>query len=163
MARAGWGHVREQFNNPFFRAHCRRLLGPVLDQLAEYAAHPEKFRLLGVLGVDGSPSCGAFKTCTGDWGGEPFCAGIQRKLSPACEAQGPAGRLPGGICPASSGARPKAPILFAPYVSQRIKVKEVEAIRLQSRYFNAFSSSSSAEWPAASLRFFEPAALGPKS
>ena len=83
-----WGQVREQFDNPFFRAHCHRLLASITQQLAEYAAHPGRFRLLGVLGVDGSPSCGVCKTCTGDWGGEPFRAEIQRALSPARETQG---------------------------------------------------------------------------
>ncbi|MEL7609159.1 MAG: CD3072 family TudS-related putative desulfidase [Bacillota bacterium] len=83
-----WGHVREQLDNPFFRAHCRRLLAPVLEQLAEYVAHPERFHVLGVLGIDGSPSCGVCETCAGDWGGEPFCAGIQRTLSPAPKTKG---------------------------------------------------------------------------
>lgn len=84
-----WGHVKEQFDNPFFRRHSRTLLAPYVDQLSEYAAHPERFRLLGILGIDGSPSCGVTKTCSGDWGGELYCAGhTQRKLAPAQEAQG---------------------------------------------------------------------------
>lgn len=65
-----WGHVREQFDNVFFRGHCRRILEPVIEQIVEYASHPERFQLAGILGVDGSPSCGVHKTCTGDWGGE---------------------------------------------------------------------------------------------
>ena len=84
-----WGHVKEQFDNPFFRAHCRKLLAPIVAQLLEYTAHPERFHLFGVLGVDGSPSCGVKKTCTGDWGGELYCAGqTQRPLNPAREAKG---------------------------------------------------------------------------
>ena len=84
-----WGHVKEQFDNPFFRAHCKALLAPVVDQLAEYAAHPERFQLLGVLGIDGSPCCGVNKTCTGDWGGELYCANkTQRDLAPAQEVEG---------------------------------------------------------------------------
>lgn len=84
-----WGHVKEQFDNPFFRGHCRALLAPVVDQLTEYAAHPQRFKLLGVLGIDGSPCCGVTKTCTGDWGGELYCAGrTQRPLTPAREAEG---------------------------------------------------------------------------
>ncbi len=75
-----WGHVKEQFDNPFFRAHCRSLLSPYLGQLAEYASHPGRFRILGILGIDGSPSCGVHKTCTGAWGGELFCSGAQRAL-----------------------------------------------------------------------------------
>ena len=75
-----WGHVKEQFDNPFFRAHCRSILAPYLDQLAEYASHPDRFRILGILGIDGSPSCGVHKTCTGAWGGELFSSGAQRAL-----------------------------------------------------------------------------------
>ncbi len=65
-----WGHVKEQFDNVFFRAHCRRILEPLVEQLAEYAAHPERFRILGIVGIDGSPSCGVSVTCRGRWGGE---------------------------------------------------------------------------------------------
>ncbi len=65
-----WGHVKEQFDNVFFRAHCRRILEPVMEQLAEYTAHPEQYRILGIVGIDGSPSCGVSVTCRGEWGGE---------------------------------------------------------------------------------------------
>ena len=64
-----WGHVYEQFDTPFFRALCRELLAPVCEQLLCYA-QDESFRLLGVLGIDGSPSCGVKHTCRGEWGGE---------------------------------------------------------------------------------------------
>jgi predicted secreted protein len=84
-----WGHVREQFDNAFFRGHCRRILEPATDQIAEYAAHPELFELLGIVGVDGSPSCGVNKTCTGDWGGEWHDGtGGLRMPTPAREAEG---------------------------------------------------------------------------
>lgn len=67
-----WGHTREQFDNPFFRAHCRRILTPVVQQLQAYLQPREgaHFRVLGVVGVEGSPSCGVNRTCTGPWGGE---------------------------------------------------------------------------------------------
>ena len=52
-----WGHVSNQFDNPFFSAHCRAILSPYLLQMKEYLAHPERFHVLGVVGVDGSPSC----------------------------------------------------------------------------------------------------------
>lgn len=64
-----WGHVSNQFDNPFFRNHCRELLAPYLLQMKEYLAHPERFRLLGVVGVDGSPSCGVDYTSAGNWYG----------------------------------------------------------------------------------------------
>ena len=64
-----WGHVSDQFDNPFFRAHCRTILAPVLLQLKEYLANPDRFRVLGIVGVDGSPSCGVDYTSRGNWYG----------------------------------------------------------------------------------------------
>lgn len=64
-----WGHVSDQFNNVFFRRHCRSILSPILDQLKEYLAHENRFEVLGIIGVDGSPSCGVDYTCTGNWYG----------------------------------------------------------------------------------------------
>lgn len=64
-----WGHVSDQFDNPFFRDHCRTLLSPFLLQLREYLAHPDRFTVLGVVGIDGSPSCGVDYTSHGDWYG----------------------------------------------------------------------------------------------
>ena len=65
-----WGHVSNQFDNPFFRKHCRELLIPFMDELKEYLAHGERFEILGVLGIDGSPSCGVDYTCYGNWFGD---------------------------------------------------------------------------------------------
>lgn len=67
-----WGHTREQFDNPFFREHCRYILKPVLIQLKAYLQQEEKgnLQVLGIVGVDGSPSCGVYSTCSGLWGGE---------------------------------------------------------------------------------------------
>ena len=65
-----WGHVKDQFDNAFFRGECRRMLTPVMDQLKEYAGVPERFRIIGIVSVEGSPSCGCRLTCRGDWGGE---------------------------------------------------------------------------------------------
>ncbi|MBR1822303.1 MAG: hypothetical protein IJ769_11885 [Clostridia bacterium] len=64
-----WGHCSNQFDNPFFREHCRKCLGPVIQQLREYLAHPERFQVLGIVGVDGSPSCGVDHTSEADWHG----------------------------------------------------------------------------------------------
>lgn len=63
-----WGHTSNQFDNPFFRAHCRRLLEPVMLELEEYLSAPERFEVLGFVGIDGSPSCGVDYTCVGPWG-----------------------------------------------------------------------------------------------
>lgn len=65
-----WGHVREQFAHPHYRQECRKMLEPVFMQLEEYLAYPQEFRILGVVSVEGSPSCGYELTCSGEWGGE---------------------------------------------------------------------------------------------
>lgn len=64
-----WGHCSDQFDNPFFRGHCRKLLKSVLDEATAYLADPRCFEVLGFAGIDGSPSCGVDYTCTGQWGG----------------------------------------------------------------------------------------------
>lgn len=63
-----WGMTSEQYDHPAFRRHCRRILEPCLDQLL--ALHREGCAMAGLVGVDGSPSCGMFRTCTGYRGGE---------------------------------------------------------------------------------------------
>jgi predicted secreted protein len=65
-----WGHVKEQFAHPHFRKECGKMLEPLLLQLEEYQTYPEEFKVLGIVSVEGSPSCGYRLTCTGNWGGE---------------------------------------------------------------------------------------------
>lgn len=64
-----WGHTSTQFDNPFFKAHCHKILEPIYLQMEEYLSHGERFRVLGILGIDGSPSCGVDYTGKGNWGG----------------------------------------------------------------------------------------------
>ena len=61
-----WGHVSGQFDNPFFRKHCQEILEPVIDQLKEYLNNDDRFEVLGIVGIDGSPSCGVDYTCYGN-------------------------------------------------------------------------------------------------
>ena len=61
-----WGHVSDQFDNVFFRNHCRKGLEPILDQLEEYLSCPDRYEVLGFAGIDGSPSCGVDYTCVSD-------------------------------------------------------------------------------------------------
>ncbi|WIF95201.1 CD3072 family TudS-related putative desulfidase [Caminicella sporogenes] len=63
-----WGHVKEQFDTPYFREKCRKLIQPIVNQLIDYKN--SGYKILGVIGIDGSPSCGVNKTCSGNWGGE---------------------------------------------------------------------------------------------
>lgn len=68
-----WGHVSNQFDNVFFRSHCRKILTPVIEQLKEYLANEDFFEVLGFVGIDGSPSCGVDYTCRGNWYGSFGC------------------------------------------------------------------------------------------
>ncbi len=63
-----WGHVKEQFDTPHFRQECRRILKPTVNQVYDYINNG--YEIIGVVGVDGSPSCGVNKTCSGNWKGE---------------------------------------------------------------------------------------------
>ena len=67
-----WGHVKEQFDNIFFRDHCRHILAPFIQQMRAYLQPREqhKFRVRGIVGINGSPSCGVDFTCSAPWGGE---------------------------------------------------------------------------------------------
>ena len=61
--------VREQYDTPAFRAHCRRLAAPVAEQVrADLAAGSR----VVIIGIDGSPSMGVELTAAAaDWGGRP--------------------------------------------------------------------------------------------
>lgn len=65
-----WGHSKEQFDNPFYRDSCRNMLKPYLLQMKEYINNGERFQVIGVIGIEGSPSCGVNLTYCGEWGGE---------------------------------------------------------------------------------------------
>jgi predicted secreted protein len=63
-----WGLVKEQVKFPTFRARCRLLLQPIVEQVLDYFENG--YELTAVIGLDGSPTCGVNYTCTGNWGGE---------------------------------------------------------------------------------------------
>lgn len=63
-----WGHVKEQFDNPYFRRHCQNIFAPFIDQIIDYKE--QGYEIVGLLGIDGSPSCGVDLTCSASWGGE---------------------------------------------------------------------------------------------
>lgn len=65
-----WGHTKEQFDNPFYRDHCQKSLSPFLTELEAYL-DDERFQVLGLVGIEDSPSCGVCRTCSSSaWGGE---------------------------------------------------------------------------------------------
>jgi len=63
-----WGQTREQYENVAFRRLCARLADETLAQVQEYRRCG--YEILGVVGVDGSPTCGVAKSASGHWGGE---------------------------------------------------------------------------------------------
>jgi predicted secreted protein len=64
-----WEQSLEQYRTPFYRNHCARLLEQIVPQLIEYRENG--YQVAALIGIDGSPSCGVHKTCSGDWGGCP--------------------------------------------------------------------------------------------
>jgi predicted secreted protein len=61
--------VREQYDTPAYRAHCRRLAKPVVAQVRADLAAGDR---VVVIGIDGSPSMGVELTAADDgWGGRP--------------------------------------------------------------------------------------------
>lgn len=63
-----WGMTREQYDHANFRAHCRSILMPSIQELE--ALMQGGCEVVGVLGMDGSPNCGVRRTCVGFEGGE---------------------------------------------------------------------------------------------
>ena len=65
-----WGHAASQFDTPFFRQQVKKMLGSYVLQWKEYKTYQKRFEILGIVGIDGSPSCGVNYTYDGEWGGE---------------------------------------------------------------------------------------------
>ncbi|WP_300276290.1 CD3072 family TudS-related putative desulfidase [Peptacetobacter sp.] len=63
-----WGHVKDQFDTPYFRNTCKKELETYILQIEEYINNG--YNIIGILGIDGSPSCGINLTCRGNWKGE---------------------------------------------------------------------------------------------
>jgi len=64
-----WWCVREQYDTPGYRAHCKRILEPIVSQVTEY--QKEGYKVV-IIGLDGSPSCGVKWSGTSkNWGGPP--------------------------------------------------------------------------------------------
>lgn len=64
-----WGHIKEQFDTLFYRENCREMLRPIIGQIKSYM--DTGYKIVGVIGIDGSPSCGVNFTCSGNWEGDP--------------------------------------------------------------------------------------------
>lgn len=67
-ARRFWG-VREQFDTPLYRRHCRRLAKLVAAVMAQHVDARDDVVLIG---IDSSPTMGIEFTCSSPtWGGKP--------------------------------------------------------------------------------------------
>jgi len=65
-----WWCVKEQYENFGFKAHCEELAKSISDEIEEYSKNG--YKILCLIGADGSPSCGVQTTCTSEtYGGEP--------------------------------------------------------------------------------------------
>ena len=61
--------VREQYDTPAYRAHCRALATPVAELMR---ADLDDGARIVLIGIDGSPSMGVELTASsGEWGGRP--------------------------------------------------------------------------------------------
>jgi predicted secreted protein len=63
-----WGQTREQYEGIPFVEHCRTLSEETLALVKEYQRCG--YQIVGVVGVDGSPTCGVTTSAVGEWGGE---------------------------------------------------------------------------------------------
>ncbi len=64
-----WGHVKDQFMNTHFEDVSRVLLEDYVKQIQDYRANG--YEILGIYGIDQSPSCGVNVTCVSSkWFGE---------------------------------------------------------------------------------------------
>ena len=62
-----WEMTKEQYDTPFFRRHCVEILQPYVDQTIDYINNG--YCIEGIIGVEGSPSCGVNITNIGYCGG----------------------------------------------------------------------------------------------
>lgn len=64
-----WGQAKEQLDTPYFIKYCNEIFTPILDQVIDYQKNG--YKVIAIIGVDGSPSCGVGQTCSSEkWGGE---------------------------------------------------------------------------------------------
>lgn len=82
MGPGRWWQTRSQYDVPAYRSLCADLAGQAADLAALYAR--SHYAVLGLLGIEGSPSCGVREVYDAeDWGGRP------REIDPStCRANG---------------------------------------------------------------------------
>ena len=61
-----WGHVKNQFQHPFYKEQCRKLLDTILMQVQEYMQYPEIFSVLNLRYTEFSGNDGKTRGVYGD-------------------------------------------------------------------------------------------------
>lgn len=74
-----WWQSVEQYDNPGFRSHCKRLSEFMADYLE--ALREGGVEVVAVIGVKGSPSCGVHETFSAPWRGNPAEAPEGRRVN----------------------------------------------------------------------------------
>jgi len=81
-ARRFWG-VREQFDTPLYRRHCRRLATLVAAVMAQHVVADDDVVLIG---IDSSPTMGVDFSCSSPtWGGKPEIGEDDSRLVPGLQ------------------------------------------------------------------------------
>jgi len=62
-----WAQSFEQYDTPWYRDHCARLVERFVQQVADHVADGK--HLVAVIGIAGSPSCAVFETTSAPYGG----------------------------------------------------------------------------------------------
>lgn len=62
-----FGMSKEQYDNPCYRDLCQKLAKDIVNQMIIY--QNEKYDVIGLYGIDGSPTCGINQSCRGYQGG----------------------------------------------------------------------------------------------
>ena len=74
-----WGHVKNQFDNEYFRNQCNNMLESYINQFKDYLLNGYEIKC--IIGVEKSPSCGVNKTCiSSSWGGTVNSKCIKEKI-----------------------------------------------------------------------------------
>ncbi|APH18907.1 CD3072 family TudS-related putative desulfidase [Clostridium botulinum] len=64
-----WGHVKEQFDTPYYREYSQKIFYHILQQVEDYINNGYEIKC--IIGIDGSPSCGVSLTCSSkEWKGD---------------------------------------------------------------------------------------------
>ena len=74
-----WSRTKEQYDIPSFRRHCREIASIIVDQIQNYLK--KDFKVIAILGIDGSPTCGVEETSIG------YIGGYLPDLTPSQEAK----------------------------------------------------------------------------